>query len=277
MSSLIAQTAWRAKLDLGFSATTQRTILSKRKHSGPLLVQKPFYPEGQPCHIYLIHPPGGIVGGDLLQLDAHIESQAHALITTPAASKFYRSAGPVAHMQQTLDIAGHGCLEWLPQETIFFNNSQVRLTTRVNLAQHSRFIGWEILCLGRPASNELFTDGSIRQDFEIWQNQQPLFVERAQINGGDPLLHAPWGLRDYTVSATMICTPLTDDTQLYAALREISLADALYSISHFKYGMVARYLGHHAQQAREYFTQLWRIIRPQQLARAACEPRIWAT
>ncbi len=95
-----------------------RTRLVERTHTGPLVVQRPFHPEGDPCHVYLVHPPGGVVGGDELRIDVQVDAGAHALITTPAATKFYRCDGRVSSQTQELRAAG-ATLEWLPQENIF--------------------------------------------------------------------------------------------------------------------------------------------------------------
>ncbi len=55
-------TGWKANLSLEFKATALRTVISKREHKGPLAIQRPFYPEDDVCHVYLLHPPGGVVG-----------------------------------------------------------------------------------------------------------------------------------------------------------------------------------------------------------------------
>src|SRR5262245_14402851 len=120
MNALIeASAGWLASLDLEFARSGSRTVLARRSHVGPLIVQRPFYPEGDVCHVYLVHPPGGVVGGDTLELRARVHDGAHALITTPAATKFYRSEGRMA--RQVQDIALDAAIfEWLPQETILF-------------------------------------------------------------------------------------------------------------------------------------------------------------
>ena len=82
-----AHSSWQARLELGFRATAGRTVLAHRRHVGPLVVQRPFYPEGGICHVYLLHPPGGVVGGDTLELQVQADADSHALITTPAATR----------------------------------------------------------------------------------------------------------------------------------------------------------------------------------------------
>jgi urease accessory protein len=159
---------WRAQLDLEFSKSNNRTILRHRKHFGPLQVQKPFYPEiNGTCHVYILHPPGGVVGGDRLNISIDVDSNAHALITTPAAGKFYRSAGPIAVQKQIIKVASKAILEWFPSENILFSGSKAQIQTKVELAHDSHFVGWEILCLGRPASEEIFSQGELDQRFEV--------------------------------------------------------------------------------------------------------------
>ena len=150
---------WLASIRLGFSAPGEKTLLKERRHQGPLKVQRPFYPEGPACHVYLLHPPGGVVGGDRLNIDVDVQSGAHALITTPGASKFYRSAGPLALQQQTLQVHG-GILEWLPQENILFPGANIKLESRIQLDASARFIGWEVHCLGRPVIDETVRPGT---------------------------------------------------------------------------------------------------------------------
>ena len=115
-------------------------------------MQRPFFPEGREvCHVYLLHPPGGIVGGDRLQVEARVGAGAHALLTTPAATKVYRSAGPAAAQEAELVVARDGVLEWLPQETIVYDGADVALATRARLERGARFLGLDLLCFGLPA------------------------------------------------------------------------------------------------------------------------------
>src|SRR5438094_9519722 len=109
--------SWKARLSLSFARDGNRSVLAGRSHEGPLVVQKPLYPEGGAiCHAIVVHPPGGIAGGDELALSATVGDGAAALLTTPGAAKWYRSAGPWAKQSVAFDV--EGTLEWLPQETI---------------------------------------------------------------------------------------------------------------------------------------------------------------
>lgn len=276
-----AQQSWRAFLSLVFSGRESRTVIASRKHYGPLVIQKPFYPEMDVCHVYLLHPPGGVVGGDQLRLDVDVNDRGHALITTPAASKFYRSDGRLGQLQQNLRVESGSTLEWLPQETILFSASEVEMKTIVQLEAGSSFIGWEILCLGRPASDELYQHGSVRQNFEIWRHGQPLLLDRARFSGGDAVMSASWGMQGYNVSGTMMSVNADKDllAEVRAAMPRIEqkLKKGLVSATLIDDVLVCRALGQQAENVRFAFIEIWKVIRKRLLDRPACEPRIWST
>lgn len=268
---------WRGHLRLDFNGTDGKTRILHKQHVGPLLIQKPFYPEGDVCHAYIIHPPGGVVGGDQLGMDIRVENNGHALVTTPAAGKFYRSDGRTAMLQQTLSVASGAVLEWLPQETILFSACQVAMTTRVRLQPGAGFCGWEILCLGRPACGESFAAGQVNQAFEIWRDQGPVFLDRSRYLGGDVSLTAKWGLQGYSVSGTLVVVNATPEC-LQSAREIILPADkGLLSATLMDDILVCRGLAHQGESLRKAFIEIWRGIRPLLYAREACSPRIWAT
>ncbi|HKS14039.1 MAG TPA: urease accessory protein UreD, partial [Pseudomonas sp.] len=178
------QPGWSAELALRFVRRERETRIGARKHFGPLLVQRPFYPEGAPCHVYVLHPPGGIVGGDRLALDIHLEAGSHALLTMPGASKFYRSAGPTAQLAQRFHLEQGSTLEWLPQDSIFFAGARAALQSRFTLAPGARLLAWETLCLGRPVMNETFSHGALDSRLIIDMPDDPGLHERLRIEGG---------------------------------------------------------------------------------------------
>lgn len=223
---------WSARIELDFAVRQGRTTLTKMQFSGPLRVQRPFYPEAaptnapgraqasQPCHCCLLHPPGGLVSGDDLSLSVRLEHGAHALLTAPSASKFYAAdAHNVAQRQTTdLNVAG-GMLEWLPRETIIYDGARAEMRTSVELDNASACIGWEMICLGRPAANESFTYGSVRQSLILTREGLPLLHEVLRFEGGDALQKCACGLGDQAVSATLFALGRgTDDGQDLAAL-----------------------------------------------------------
>ena len=268
---------WLAHLSLAFSGRDDKTIISHRKHQGPLVIQKPFYPEDDVCHVYLLHPPGGVVGGDQLKLDVSVSKKGHALVTTPAAGKFYRCDDRRAELKQVLKVESGSTLEWLPQETILFAGCNVQMTTQVELETHASFIGWEILCLGRPASGELFGTGHARQNFEIWREGKPLMLDRARLSGNDDVLEASWGMRGYTVTGTLML--VNADKFLLEKVRDNApqIINGLFSATLINDVLVCRALSHQAEHIRLGFIHVWKTIRQDCLGREACEPRIWST
>jgi urease accessory protein len=272
-------TEWRAQLDLEFSKTNNRTILNHRKHFGPLQVQKPFYPETNgTCHVYILHPPGGVVGGDRLNISININSSAHALITTPAAGKFYRSAGPIAVQKQVINVASKAILEWFPSENILFSGSKAQIQTKVELAHGSHFVGWEISCLGRPASEEIFSQGELDQRFEVWRDGKPLRIERLKLKGGDPALHSKWGLLGFPVIGSMVF--VTDKTKLIDSLRTITnsaIQEEFFSVTQMDGAVLCYFLGNSVERARNCFISAWKILRQEVIGFEAVEPRIWKT
>ncbi len=264
----------------------------ERHHRGPLVVQRPFHPEGDPCHVYLVHPPGGVVGGDELRIDVQVDEGAHALITTPAATKFYRCDGRVSSQTQELRAAG-ATLEWLPQENIFYRGADTRTATRVHVNTHSRFIGWEIACLGLPARGEAFDAGLLKLDFELWRDEpallparetqlriagsqaSPIFVDRLRLGGASPARGAHWGFAGQEAIGTLLATPAARES--VDAVRELVAGFPYAAVSLVDGVLVLRALAPQAEAVRNLFIAAWQRLRPAIIGRDAVLPRIWAT
>jgi urease accessory protein len=263
---------WRAALRLRFAAEASRTVLAEREHVGPLIVQRPFYPEGAICHVYLVHPPGGIVGGDEIELQLYADAGSHALITTPAATKFYRSGGQHALLSQQLAV-NDATLEWLPQESIYYSGAAARVSTRVTLSGAARFIGWEIACYGLPASGAGFAAGSTLQGFEIYRDQHPLLIDRLRIDA--TVAKARWGLAGFSSCGTLLACPAT--ARHVELVRTLQCADTLLTCTLVDGVLVCRAVASRADQLRQQFVTIWQTLRPALLNCEPVTPRIWAT
>jgi len=269
---------WRAELALGFERRAQRTVLARRRHDGPLVVQKPLYPEGDAvCHAIVVHPPAGVAGGDVLECTAQLDAGAQALLTTPGAGKWYRSAGPRAQQRLVFDVGAAACLEWLPQETILFDGARAALDTDVRLAQGARYLGWEILCLGRTGSGERFAHGECRLRTRLRIDGRSVWLERGRIAPDGPLMQAQAGLAGHTVSGTLIAAGAPIDDARLAACRTLTPRRGQGAVTRLPALLVARYLGESGEAARAYFAALWRVLRGPIAGREAVEPRIWRT
>jgi urease accessory protein len=259
--------SWRAQLALEFERDGNKTVLTRRDSDGPLVVQKPLYPEGEAvCHAIVVHPPGGIAGGDELFLE--VKSAGHALLTTPGATKWYRSAGPWA--KQKLEFEVDGTLEWLPRETIVFDGALAELQCEIRLGAAARYIGWEIVCLGRTGSGERFSRGKLRLGTRIMKEGKLVWLERGEIDGGGALMRSPIGLDDRSVFGTFVATGVP--SELLAECRKIVPAATLLPGL-----LIARHLGNSTEQAFRQFTDLWGLLRPALTGREAQPPRIWRT
>jgi urease accessory protein len=259
--------SWRAQLALEFERDGKKTVLTRRASDGPLVVQKPLYPEGdEVCHAIVVHPPGGIAGGDELSLQ--VKTQGHALLTTPGATKWYRTAGPWA--SQKLGFEVDGTLEWLPRETIVFDGALAELQCEIRLGAAARYIGWEIVCLGRTGSGERFSRGKLRLGTRIMKEGKLVWLERGEIEGGGALMRSPIGLDDRSVFGTFVATGVP--AELLAECRKIVAAVTLLPGL-----LIARCLGDSTEQAFRQFTDLWGLLRPALIGREAQPPRIWRT
>lgn len=271
---------WQASLDLGFERRDESTLLVRREHRGPLRVQKALYPEGpRLCHAIVLHPPAGIAGGDRLQIGMELGANAQALLTTPGAGKWYRSAGPISEQTVSLRVGAGATAEWLPQESIIFSGAQARMRTAVDLEEGARFVGVETLCFGRRASGETFERGSLHLATDIRSNGRLLWRERGVIEGGSPLLDSPIGLAGFSVCSTLLVAGSEIDADALRACRGVNTneAGARCGVSAMPQLFVGRYLGHSAQAAREWFVMLWQHLRPIMIGREAAVPRIWNT
>ncbi|WDZ96096.1 urease accessory protein UreD [Herbaspirillum sp. WKF16] len=269
----------QARLALEFADDAGTTRLVRRRHFGPLRVQKPLYPEHPSvCHAIIVHPPGGIVGGDQLTIDAEVGAGAHALLTTPGAGKWYRANGAHSRQGVTLRAGAGASLEWLPQETIFFDAAEVNMEHSVELAADAAYLGAEILCFGRTASGERFGRGAVAQRTEIRRGGKLVWFEQGRQQA--ERMGGPLALDGRTVCGTLIAVGDGMDNALLAALREATGALALEGRSGatlMKQVLVARYLGDSSLAARQWLHTAWQVLRPAVAKREAAIPRIWNT
>lgn len=291
--SKVPKNAWFASLSLEFSLTTSGSQLTRTKRKGPLTVQKAFYPEGRDCaHIYLLHPPAGIVSGDELRISIQVNKQAHSLVTTPGANRFYRaredlSIGDSKQVQQCeLFLAEQAKCENFPLETIVYEGADGANTVDVHLKNDSTYLGWDITCLGLPRSGQFFKNGRYTQLNRVYCEGSLIYHDRISIKSDNQIHQHMAGLNNQSVFATfMAYAPTgkitnTDNKLLVAQLRECMTkanAEKKISISQIRQLLVIRYLGQHAEECKALFIQLWQKIRPLYLNKEANIPRVWHT
>ena len=267
---------WIAELNLNFSRSKEKTFLSKRNHIGPLTIQRPFYPEGDICHVYLLHPPGGIVGGDSLTVNTNSEEFSKALITMPGATKIYRtSQNKFSKVNQNITIQKNSVLEWLPMETIIFPGACSNISTKFSLNENAKIAAWEIQCLGRPAIQEKFDMGEINLNFEVWRDEKPIIIDKFQVNESN--LDNIAGLRGYPVLGTFVLS--IDDEQMINTIRDLIPDNDLYvaGVTQMDYLIVIRCLSFKTHLIHEIFKNIWVKTRHLIAGKQASSPRIWST
>ncbi len=278
-SELARASPWHATLALGFASRDGATILERRSHTGPLRIQKPLFPEGAAvCHAIVLHPPGGVAGGDVLELEVRGAQGAHALLTTPGAGKWYRAGARRASQRVTVGVSTDAVVEWLPQPTIFFDGVDADISTYVTLAPGALYVGWEALCFGRTASGERFSHGRVATLTSIERDGRPLWRERAIIDGGSTWLASRAGLGGRPVSATLVAAGRCVARDVVDACRAAPIPpDVDAGITALPDVLLARCLAPDTERATMWFVALWAALRPALAGRAAAPLRIWNT
>lgn len=285
----LASKSWRAELSLGFDFDDKwGTRLKKLSSYGPLRVQRPFYPESRDyAHVYLLHPPGGLVSGDTLAINIDLKGGAKVLITTPGAGKVYKAlSDQLEQVQETkITVSGDSVLEFLPQENIIFDGANSRTFTRVELEDKAVYLGWEIICLGRPAAGEKLACGVVEQHTQVSRNGVPVFIDRLLLSGGSEPMLRPWGLNNKPVFGTfLICLNGEEEAENLCKVQRAWLnqqgCNGLIGVTRNRAVVMVRYIGDCTEEAKILFTGVWQCARQTLFdgeKSSAVLPRIWAT
>lgn len=289
----VVKNQWLANLDLQLGHSENGTQLTKTKRCGPLTIQKAFYPEGRDCaHLYLLHPPAGIVSGDELRVGIEVQQNAHTLVTTPGANRFYRARTDLAigdpkQIQITqINLSDDAKCEHFPLETIVYNRANGVNNVAVRLQKSSVYCGWDMTCLGLPSSNEDFTDGRFTQLNTLYCDDILLYHDKVLIEPESNIQHNAAGLAGNTVFGTLLAyasdekVSREDRSRLIEQLRatvDKNDASSLISVTDIRQLLVIRYLGQQAHQCKSLFIELWKLIRPLYIEKQGVQPRIWFT
>lgn len=275
---------WRARLQLHYRLDDTGRTVSHDRHQGPLRVLQRLYPEGpRVCHHVLVHPPGGIVGGDVLEIEAQLEAGSHALLTTPGATRFYRSGGPLARQQAQAVLAPGARLEWVPMETIAYGGCHAHNQLRFELQGDAQMLGWDVLALGLPAADQPFDAGRFTQELCLPR----LWLERGTIDAHDrALLDSPLGLDGRRALATAW---FAAGQAMPAALRDPLLEAAREAIAGSELAthagcsavhpelVVLRVLAQRVEPALQLLMQVRSRWRRAAWNLGDCTPRVWRT
>ena len=275
--------AWHGRLALRYRRDGESTRVHDR-HDGPLRVLKSLHPEGAGvCHSVLVHPPGGIVGGDTLAIEIDLDAGAHALVTTPGATRFYRCLGAPATQSLEVRAAAGARLEWLPLETLAYSGCIAENRARFALAPGAEMIGWDVTALGLPASDQPFVAGRFTQSIEL----PGRWLDRGTVRGDHPsLLDSPLGWAGRRALATLW---FAAGEEIAADRREALLDAARAACDGHPLGpgagcsavdpgvIVLRVLAPRVEPAMDLLAAVWRAWRPIAWRLEASPPRVWRT
>jgi urease accessory protein len=273
--------AWRADLKLDYTCESNRSV-ARYLHSGPLRILQSLYPEGDGiCHNVLVHPPGGLVGGDTLDIQVSVAPGAHGLVSTPGATRFYKSGGHAAVQQVQAHVAADARLEWLPLEAIAYNGCEATNHAVFHLAPGAELMAWDVTALGMPSSDLAFEQGHFKQHLEI----PGAWLERATLQGHDTRwLNSPIGLAGHKCMATLIFAAGSDlaadrTEPALAVARAVLEAHDLKlqsgaSLAHPQV-LVLRVVAPLVEPAMDLLRQVWAEWRHSLWALPSTPPRIW--
>ncbi|ABW30067.1 urease accessory protein UreD [Acaryochloris marina] len=270
--------SWHGRLSLTYEKKAHQTQVQQSYHQAPLNLQRPFYPEGPVCHSVMMHTAGGMVGGDRLSINVTLQPQTHALLTTTSAGKVYRSNGHGAQQTVQCQLDTNAILEWLPLGTIVFDQAQFRQTLQVELGPGAIFCGWDLTRFGRSARGERFMQGDWRSHTEIWQQGAPLWIDRQWLPGQPDIWESPHGLAGQPVVGSFLWVGQGVEPNLVQTARDLwqpTTDGAEMGVTRLPLGLVCRYRGPSSQAARQWFIQVWNLLRSTHLGRPACPPRVW--
>lgn len=274
--------AWNATLSLDYSLQAGKTVAHFR-HDGPLRILQSLYPEGDAvCHNVLVHPPGGLVGGDTLDIAVTAASGSHGLITTPGATRFYKSLGETALQRTRIRLETGARAEWLPMEALCYSGCLAENQLTLDLAPGAELMGWDVTALGLPSACQPFVQGSFCQHIEL----PGVWLERARIAADDALLmDSPLGLAGQRCIATLF---FVSGSKLARPRRELALELARQLMQAHPLSpragatspdaqvVVLRVLAPLVEPAMDLLKQVWKVWRRHFWDKAAPLPRIWS-
>lgn len=274
--------SWHAHLSIDYNSEAGKT-LARHQHTGPLRILQSLYPEGDAvCHNVLVHPPGGLVGGDTLAIALKVQSGAHGLITTPGATRFYRSEGALALQHSHLKLENDARLEWLPLEALCYSGCIAENRLTMDLAPSAELMGWDITALGLPHADQPFVLGRFKQHIEV----PGVWLERGTLAADDTrLLDGPTGLAGQRCLASLFFvsgSPLTRQRRelaldsVRAVIAQHALASMAGATSPHPQVVVVRVIAPVVEPAMDLLRALRNTWRAALWNMEASHPRIWA-
>ena len=254
--------------------------MAERRHTGPLQVQKPLYPEGRSvCHTVILHPPGGMAEGDIARINVTQGPDSKTVLTSPAATKWYKSNGRFASQEVRIRLGARAQLDWLPPENILFENAHANFRFHLELAPDASAIGWEIFVFGRRAMGENWDTGALRLDAQFSDGSGLLWAEKANITGSSSLRTAAQGLAAFPVVGTVWAIgPNCTDTLAETLAPSLPFTDTLRAgVTCLNPGvLVIRAVAQKIEPLRDLMIRCWTCLRPVIHGRDPTPLRLWS-
>ena len=273
----------RGVAEVGFAVRDGTTRLAHLYQHDPMRVLFPPSERGEPPVAVLVTTSGGLVAGDRISITMRLEPGAAAHLTTAAAEKIYRSHGAAARIEQSLSVDSDGWLEYLPPETILFDNARLRRHSTVALAPGAGFLGGGILVFGRRARGEAFTHGLLHERWEVWRAGALVWGDALHLDGDIAALMADPACFDAAAAyATLLLAPRDGEPRRFVdkarAVQRLALVDGLRGgVTAVNGVLVARWLAADPLRLRHAYAELACHLRQAAMGLPPRLPRLWHT
>lgn len=269
-ASLPPPASWRAGRDgllrLGFERRGHATVLRRCRYTLPLQVLSPLAIDDGSSYLLLLNPTGGVLGGDHLRTEIKLGENAHACISTPSATRVYRTDSVPAQMHTHLHIGRNATLEYLPDHVIPHPSSSLRQSLRIEMEEGSRGIFFDGFSSGRVALGEAWQFRDFDSLMEVFRRSQPIFANRTKIlpKANDLAVLGRMGGYAYCGSMLIIGDGFENWRALIDAIREaLEALPGIFGGASLlaQNGCSVRYLAHSAIDFHDATERIWAISR----------------
>jgi urease accessory protein len=171
-------------LRLAFERRGDRTVLTERRFSLPLQALEPMDLDGSgAAALMLLNPTGGVLGGDVLDTEVVLGAGAHACLTTVAATRIYRSAGPPARQRLRAVVGAGARLEYMPDHLIPSPGARLCQTTEVTLGSGATLLLVDAWAVGRAARGETWGFDTLDASLAVTDARGLLLKDRSMVDG----------------------------------------------------------------------------------------------